>query len=67
MRFLNHRGPFQRMESRLFAGGVLLLEGDSILREISGEITSDRLKPGLHALWASEAYEICGLRPDRLP
>src|SRR6185369_16753966 len=44
------------------AGRVLLLEGGPILREISGKTASDRLKPGLHALWASAAYEICGLR-----
>jgi len=48
------------------AGGVLLLDRGSIRREISGETASDRLKPGLHALWASEAYEICRLAADRV-
>ena len=45
------------------AGRVLLSEADSVHCDIHGETASDRLKPGLHALWASEAYEICALGP----
>ena len=43
------------------AGRALSLEGGSKHLEIHGETASDRLKPGLHTLCPSFAYEICGL------
>src|SRR5258708_24705060 len=43
------------------AGGMSPLKGDSINGGIAGETASDRLKPGLHALCPSVAYEVSEL------
>ena len=44
-----------------FSRQGVVLEDGSKHSEIHGETTSDRLKPGLHTLYPSLVYEICGL------